>query len=161
MASLSEPPATTPPPTRRHRVQAATLTAGCLALLLFGAYLDSPIEAQAKAALQQRPNSLSSFGYPSCGFQRVTAMPCASCGMTTAFTYFTDGQIALAFAAQPAGALVCLGTAMLALIGAWALLTAMPLGPLFRTIFRARHVLIAVGVVLAAWAFNIIRTLGA
>jgi hypothetical protein len=161
MTSLADTPRPTPPTHGRARLQGAILFACCAALLAFGGYLDSPAEARAKhAAPDQRPTSLSSFGYPGCGFKRVTGLPCASCGMTTSYTYLADGRLTDAFLAQPAGALLGVGTAMLALIGAWSAMTAMPLGPVYRTIFRARHVVIAVGLILAAWVFNIVRTLG-
>jgi len=161
MPSLADTPPATPPTHARARLHGAILFACCAALLSFGGFLDSPVEAQAKrAANDQRPRSLSSFGYPGCGFKGVTGLPCASCGMTTSYTYLADGRLTDALLAQPAGALLGVGTAMLALIGAWAAVTAMPLGPVYRTIFRARHVVIAVGLILAAWVFNIVRTLG-
>ncbi len=59
--------------------------------------------------------------YP-CGFVLRTGLPCPTCGMTTAFSHMMHGQVGRAFIVQPAGALLCFGTAVmlaLSVTAAW------------------------------------------
>jgi hypothetical protein len=46
-----------------------------------------------------------------CLFRVVTGIPCATCGMTTSFAYMVRLQVLKAFAAQPFGAVMCIGAA--------------------------------------------------
>lgn len=51
------------------------------------------------------------LGLPPCSFPATIGLPCPSCGWTTAFAHVAHLEIVQAFAAQPFGALLCLGTA--------------------------------------------------
>jgi len=144
----------------RPRLIAGIVLACTLGLLLFAEHLDSPAEAAVLQSTGPTKAGLEAYGFPGCGFKAVTGLPCATCGMTRSFTYMAEGDIAAAFNIQPLGAIVCIGVAMLALISAWALFAAMPMGPLFSSIFRPRNVIIATACLLAVWAFNIFRQVG-
>lgn len=64
------------------------------------------------------------LGLPACGWIAGLGMPCPSCGMTTAFAFAARGSLVEAFATQPAGALLALAAAIVALVAAWTSLTA-------------------------------------
>lgn len=51
-----------------------------------------------------------------CGMLIVTGLPCPTCGMTTSFAHFIRGHWARSIWAQPAGFVLALSTAALALV---------------------------------------------
>jgi hypothetical protein len=53
------------------------------------------------------------LGMPPCSFVVLTRLPCPTCGMTTAFALMMHGHPWLALKAQPAGAILSLGTVVL------------------------------------------------
>ncbi|MEM9883329.1 MAG: DUF2752 domain-containing protein [Planctomycetota bacterium] len=120
----------------------------CLAVLLVAAGLDADPAGY---------GTHTQLGLQPCGFRAATGMPCATCGMTTSFTHAADGRLARAFVTQPAGSLLSLGLAMLTLVGGWAAVSGMPLRPLGAALWRPATVVIAVAVVLSAWAFTALR----
>ena len=100
------------------------------------------------------------LGLPPCGFYAATQLPCASCGMTTAFSYTADGNLLAAFMTQPAGAVMAIATAMLAVVSCYTLVTGISLVPLGKMIWRPRWA-IALGVLLlASWAYTIAIAMG-
>lgn len=141
----------------RPRLAAAVLFTTCLGLLLLAKHLDSPGEAAAHQMAGQRISRLSAYGFPGCGFKQVTGLPCATCGMTRSFAAMAEGDLAGAVAIQPAGAALCLLAAVGVLVGGWALVTAMPLGPVFGAVLRPGTVIPAAAVVLVVWGLNVAR----
>lgn len=95
------------------------------------------------------------LGMRACGFVEETGMPCATCGMTTAFALAADGRLLDAFLTQPAGAVFALLAAMAVLVSGYALVTGMDLSPVFRWLWRPRVVLMAGFFVILAWAYKI------
>ena len=57
------------------------------------------------------------LGLPACGFLQITGLPCASCGMTTAFANMAHGHFVGALRAQAFGAALFLLTALAAVLG--------------------------------------------
>lgn len=83
------------------------MACACAGLLLVAAWIDPD---------RRGYGTHEALGMPPCGFLVRTRLPCPTCGMTTAYTLLMHGRIDTAFLAQPAGALLCLGTAACALI---------------------------------------------
>lgn len=97
------------------------------------------------------------LGLAPCGFEVATGLPCASCGMTTAFSLATDGRLVASFLVQPAGMVLAVLTAMAALAGGWALFTGLRLTLIARTLWTPKVVALAVGLVLLAWLYTATR----
>jgi hypothetical protein len=96
------------------------------------------------------------LGLPACGFLRVTGSPCATCGMTTAFTLAVHGRLLAAFATQPAGALFAVAVASITLLSAYALVAGLNLAPLGSLLWRPRP-LLSIGLfVVVAWVYKMI-----
>jgi hypothetical protein len=110
------------------------------------------------AWLEPSPDGMGThqaLGLPPCGFLLATGLPCATCGMTTAFAHAAHGQLGQSFAAQPAGALLAVLTAVLAILSAWALVAGRSLLPLWESLWRLPVVIAMAGVFLAAWLYKI------
>lgn len=68
------------------------------------------------------------LGLPPCSFQRLTGMPCPSCGLTTSFCHFVRGDLVSSLKANAVGTLLaalCLASIPWGLHGA---ATGRPLG---------------------------------
>lgn len=138
-------------PARESRIPAAMLFAASLTVLSLAVYLDAS------------PNGVGThrqLGLPPCGMYAATGVPCATCGMTTAFSHAAHGRLIDSFTTQPAGALLALATAMALLISAWALVTGMSLTPLASTVWRPRTVFAGAAVVIVAWIYKIMVVTG-
>lgn len=96
------------------------------------------------------------LGLPPCGFYSAIRIPCATCGMTTAFSHAAHGRLLTAFAVQPAGAALALVSAAAMAISAYALVVGMPLAPLGRAVTRFKPVAAAMALVLLAWIYKIV-----
>jgi hypothetical protein len=94
------------------RVVAALILSGCLAVL------------GVAVALTPDPRGYGTheqLGGGPCGMLVMTGLPCPTCGMTTAFAHTVRGQWIRAVRAQPAGFVLALGTAGLAVLCGWVL----------------------------------------
>jgi hypothetical protein len=140
-----------PVPARESRIAAAMLFAASLTVLSLAVYLDaSPTGVGTHRQL----------GLPPCGMYATTGVPCATCGMTTAFSHAAHGRLIDAFTTQPAGALLAMATAMALLISVWALVTGMSLTPLASIVWRPRTVFAGAAVVIVAWIYKIMVVTG-
>lgn len=93
------------------------------------------------------------LGIPyTCPLKGLAGIPCATCGMTHAFVHLAHGDVALAFAASPLGAVLAGGAWLYALLDAARVLAGAPFP--FPTP-RALRAAAAVGVaaLLANWAW--------
>lgn len=99
------------------------------------------------------------MGLPPCGFLVATGIPCGTCGMTTSFSHAAHGDLPAAFAAQPAGAVLALLTAMGAVTFGCAAVTGASLQPLARALLRPRTALLLAGLTLAGWGYTLVATL--
>jgi hypothetical protein len=96
------------------------------------------------------------LGLEPCTLLQSTGLPCATCGMTTAFAYAVHGQLVRAFLTQPLGALLAVGCAAVALMSLYALVSGADLGPLQRRLVRPAGVVIFAILLLGAWGFKIV-----
>ena len=94
------------------------------------------------------------LGMTPCGFLAATGLPCATCGMTTAFAHAANGDLLASAAVQPAGALLALLCAVAAIVGGYAAVTGLAVTRLLGPLIRGRVVLIAIAVVLLAWGYT-------
>ena len=101
------------------------------------------------------------LGLPPCGFHSSTGLPCASCGMTTAFSYAAHGRLLSSFATQPAGACLAVLTAAAAVVSAYALTTGMRLGPAVTWMSSPVTVAVGAGIIVAAWGYRMTLALWA
>jgi hypothetical protein len=77
-------------------------------------------------ALQPSPNGFGThrqLGLASCSMLAFTGWPCPMCGMTTTFAWMARGSVSEALRTQPFGIVLFLCTALVALLGAFDLLT--------------------------------------
>jgi len=133
------------PSRSNSRVGPAAVLAGSACLLALAVWLDPSAEGV---------GTHTQLGLPPCGFYASTGLPCASCGMTTAFSYAAHGQLLLAFATQPAGACLAVLVAAAAVVSAYALTTGMRLGPAVGWMSRPVTVLVGAGIVVSAWGYK-------
>ncbi len=94
------------------------------------------------------------LGLLPCGFLAATGLPCATCGVTTAFTHAVHGRLVIAFKTQPAGLACALITAVGMIIGVYALTTGTPLGPLARWLWRPGTVGVLGALVIGSWIYK-------
>ncbi len=114
-------------------------------------------------SLTPNPNGFGThraLGLPACGLLRNTGSPCATCGMTTSFSYAAHGDLLASFVTQPAGAILALLTAMAAVLSGYALITGMSLAPIGAMICRPRVFVLAGAVLLIAWGYKIVIVTG-
>lgn len=95
------------------------------------------------------------LGLQPCGFLAAFYIPCATCGMTTAFSHAAHGHLWASFVTQPAGAMLSVATAMLAIISGYAVWSGMSLAPLGMALTRPRVVIPAIAIFLASWAYTV------
>lgn len=96
------------------------------------------------------------LGLPPCGFLQLTGMPCATCGMTTAFALAAHGRLLEALVVQPAGALLALATAMTFLVSAYSLIAGASLAPLGKMLGKSLLLWIGALVLLGSWVYKIL-----
>lgn len=97
---------------------------------------------------------LGFYRYP-CSFVVTSGLPCPTCGMTTAFSLIVHGRPGSAFKAQPAGAVLCLGTMGLLVFSLSVVISGKMVAVNWDRIGPVRFTL-AVGVlILGGWGFKI------
>jgi len=93
-----------------------------------------------------------------CPFLAATGQPCATCGMTRAFTFLARGEVVRALAASPLGALLAAGAWAFALAAALRLALGLPWPALPAWLPRAAALAGALGL-LANWAYLVVARL--
>jgi hypothetical protein len=132
---------------QRRRVVAAILVLATGSLLLVAAWL-SPAEGGHGTHTQ--------MGLPPCGWVVGMGIPCPSCGMTTSFAHAANGNLLGALKAQPAGAVLALGTAMVLVLSSWVLWTGSAIGAFWFERLGRRFFILGGLLVLGAWIYKII-----
>lgn len=132
------------------RLVAAVVFAASLGVLVVAAWL-RPAEAGTGTHTQ--------LGLPPCGFKFSSGLPCATCGMTTSFSHAANGDLITAVATQPAGTLLAVLTAITAVVSGWALVSGMSLAPLGRAVWRPRHLLGLIALLLVSWGYTLGRAI--
>jgi len=129
-----------------NRLVAGGVCAACLTVLGLAAWL------QPNAA---GVGTHTQLGMQACSFYESTALPCATCGMTTTFALAADGRLVAAAINQPAAFTLAVLTACAAMISGWAMYAGVSLLPLVRAVWTPKAILLAGGVLIAAWAYKI------
>lgn len=131
----------------KTRLWAALVLGVCLAILALAAWLEPDPKGF---------GTHCQLGLAPCSLPATLGIPCAGCGMTTAFAHTVRGQWWAALQAQPAGWVLCLAT----LVSAGLALSALISGRPWRlNLYRAtpfRITLVVVGLLLGGWAYKII-----
>lgn len=96
------------------------------------------------------------LGLPPCQWVVSAGMPCPSCGMTTSFAHAADGNLLGALRAQPAGAVLAVGTAFAFVIGVWTLATGSAIGAFWLDRMGKRMLIFGIVVLLLAWVYKIL-----
>jgi len=107
--------------------------------------------------LEADPSGISThrqLGLPPCGFLISTGLPCATCGMTTAFTHAVHGRLVTAFLTQPGGFVFAVLSAVATLICLYAMIVGAPLLPLARWLWRPATVWLFGTIVIASWVYK-------
>jgi hypothetical protein len=102
------------------------------------------------------------LGY--CGFKQRTALPCPTCGMTTATLAFAQGKILEAFYIQPACGLLCCIAVIAGVLAFFTAVFGVYLGFIKRFFaeVKLRYIVLALLIILAAgWAVTLARALAA
>lgn len=134
-----------------QRIPAAILVSVCGGLLGVAAWLEASPAGH---------GTHTQLGMPSCGFLSAFSLPCATCGMTTAFAHAADGHLLTAFSVQPAAAVAALLSAMLLILGSYALVTGVSLGPVFRYLVRPVVVWTTIALLIGSWLYTIAQYRG-
>lgn len=133
------------------RLWAAAIAAACLAVLLVASGLQ-PSAAGVGTHLQ--------LGLPPCSMMVQAGVPCPSCGMTTSFSYLVRGQVARAFDAQPAGALLAVLTGLVFWAGTYVVITGKAVHRLLRPVPAWGWAAGVIMTVLVGWAWKVGRVIG-
>lgn len=96
------------------------------------------------------------LGLSACVWVVTVGKPCPTCGMTTAFSHAADADFRAAFIAQPFGSLLALLTSVGFWIAAHVALTGSTAGRFCLGLLTGRVAVLAIGALLAAWAYKIV-----
>jgi hypothetical protein len=96
------------------------------------------------------------LGLAACTLYEATGLPCATCGMTTAFAHAADGHQLAAFIVQPAGALLALATAVVAIVAGYAAATGTCLTALIHAVARPLTFWALVALILLGWGYKVL-----
>lgn len=94
------------------------------------------------------------MGLAPCGFLAATGLPCATCGMTTAYTHAVHGNILTAFIAQPGGMVLAVLTAAAGILSLYTLAAGLSLGPVARWLWQPMMFWLLAGLMLASWVYK-------
>jgi hypothetical protein len=134
-----------------ERISAAIIAAACLALLIVASRL-TPDPALTGTHTQ--------LGLQPCGLLVASGFPCPTCGMTTAFAAAAGARPLTALAAQPMGAVMALGTAVLFWGAVHVAVLGSNLGRIGARLLRPSVVWAAAGLGVLAWVYTIARIRG-
>lgn len=95
------------------------------------------------------------LGLPACGWVAAAGIPCPSCGMTTAFAHAARGDLLGSFLVQPAGAILALAAAMVAVVAAFTAATGAKSWEVLWSSLSPRVWTVLIVVVILAWVYKI------
>lgn len=146
--TVTQPPAFKPYVPRRseNRVLAGVMLAGSASVLSVALWLRPDVHGT---------GTHQQLGLPPCSLMTVTGIPCPTCGMTTSFSLAAHGHLWDAIVNQPAGGLLAIITAAIAIISLYSLITGVALTPIGAWVWRPRRVIVMGAFMLLAWAYKI------
>jgi hypothetical protein len=98
------------------------------------------------------------LGLPECGWQVSMNLPCPTCGMTTAFAHAARAEFLAAAMSQPAGLLLSIVVAMIAVGGAYAAGTGAPMQQAAAWLVKPAVVWVGLGLLLLGWGFKLLQS---
>ena len=96
------------------------------------------------------------LGLAPCGFKQATGLPCATCGMTTAFSNAAHGNLLDSLLGQPAGFLLVILTCLLLWAGLMMSLLGTPAKAFLPRAIRKPFVFGILGFVLISWGYTML-----
>lgn len=131
----------------RRRVVALVIMMVSGAVLLLAAWFEPAMDGH---------GTHTQLGLPPCGWVLGMGIPCPSCGMTTSFAHAADGNLLGSFQAQPAGAMLAVGTAMVFVLSVWVLSSGSAIGGFWVDRIDKRVFIVGGAIILAAWIYKIL-----
>ena len=128
------------------RLWAATLAAGCLAVLVTA------------ATLTPSPDGFGThrgLGLAECAFLARTGLPCPACGMTTSFAWFVRGNLAASLYVQPMGTVLAVLAAATVWAGFYVAATGRPLHKLLGVVPDRFYLVPLLGGAVLGWGWKI------
>jgi hypothetical protein len=131
----------------RRRWLAVVIAVGTGSLLLVAAWLVPSTNGH---------GTHTQLGLPQCGWVVGMGIPCPSCGMTTSFAHAANGNLLGSFRAQPAGAVLAMGTAMVFVLSVWVLATGSAIGAFWFDRIDRKFFILGGILILGAWVYKIL-----
>ena len=128
------------------RLVAAGIALACLAVLVTAAVL-TPSGGGT--------GTHRALGLAPCGMLQATGLPCMTCGYTTSFTHFADGNLLASLYIQPGGTLVALAAAATVWVGGYVAATGRPIHRRLAKLPAGWMVAALVGILVLAWGWKI------
>jgi len=97
------------------------------------------------------------LGLAPCRFRALFGVPCPGCGVTTAVSHLSHGHPLLALEAQPLGFVIGVLALLLPLVATLRVVRGADLGADVARAARPRLAVVAAALVLAAWAYQLLR----
>lgn len=133
------------------RLVATAVLLACLAILCAACYLKPAV---AGIGTHQQ------LGLAQCNLITVAGYPCPTCGMTTAFAWAVRGRFLASFAAQPAGFLLAVLTAIAAGQAVYVLIRGKVWALDWYRVTPFRLAGVCIAVVLGGWIYKVIAYTG-
>lgn len=130
-----------------ERLFAILVSCACAAVLIVAAYLQPDSAGH---------GTHTQLGLYPCTWVILFDKPCPTCGMTTSFAQLGDRRPLAALHTQPFGTMLALSTATMFWFGLHIALTGSTIARALTGLFGRRTIWIAVGSLLAAWAYKIV-----
>ena len=136
---------------RPKRLPALLIFMACISLLILACWL----QPNAKGL-----GTHTQMGLPGCGVLGMTGIPCATCGMTTAFSWAARGHLDQSFRTQPAGMILALMVGSVLIVSGNALISGAPLVPLGAALWRPLNIAVMATILIASWIYKILAVRG-
>lgn len=94
------------------------------------------------------------IGLPPCSWAAKLDAPCATCGMTTAFSHAANGDLLTSAMTQPMGMLLAVTSAVTLWAGLYQAVAGVRLDRLVARLVRRRAVILVAALFLGSWAFK-------